>query len=575
MCSKKTFAILVAVIGVILLGVGITLLSAENALLQLVLKQVLPLTSSGSRLYDAFVDPDSQGVTFVRRFTMFNVTNSADICNGAAPNIVAVGPYTYHQRPKKSNLSWSGDKNFLDYKYDVDFVFDPTLSIDERTGQQLSKDDQIMFYSVPFYSSAYRTATMDPNLLPPPEMNNPTPIQVQSANILNMFVTNCVTTDDTGNNPVGILQTFSVQQYLFGYTDPLLSTLQKTVVANNITYYDTTVSRMQFRHGLPAPSPISPDYGQQCPMNDNIFTQCNTTNTSATQIMTGNDDLSNIGKMTQWAGQKDGELMWWGEGCRSFNGGTDGTMYKPGLNKKENPTIFVDAIWRPVQLEFDQESSVRGIDTYVYRLSNSTLQSKQDNPANGCYNMDLQGFLNLSSALYAPVVITKALYLDADSKGRLNFTLNHTAPVSNREDDWYFEIEPITGAPMKISVKIQMSLQVGPRATNVNYTSPFTGKFPAYYSITQNLAQTYIPFYIAENYFELGSKLADQFKNSVGLFQKIAKIGGIIGTALGTMLALGGFMWWRKTSKDEYNGEYLPVNNSGFSPVKDYSGRSV
>ena len=236
-------------------------------------------------------------------------------------------------------------------------------------------------------------------------------------------------------------------------------------------------------------------------------------------------------------------------------------------------------MWRPVQMSYQQDSSVESINTLRFGLAESTLANLTTNPENKCYFQERTGFFNLSSALYAPLLVTKAYYLDANTDGLLNFTINgnKTWAADRGRDDSFIDIEPITGAPMRVSVKVQTNFQVGPQPT---YCPPTTaicpppdyvcGPIPSIYNNTQNLTSTMIPFFVAEDYFELGSKLASQYKSTVLVFINFAYFGGIAFTAFGALVFLClGFVVFRKKDDDEEE-RYLNLNrapsDSGLRP---------
>ena len=327
MCGRTVCLSLLACMAFLSLGTGVGLLAGHNALLRAVLSSQLPLSSTDSKLWGVFLNPTNEGVTFQRKFTIFNVTNPNEVCGGAPPNLNPIGPYVFNQVHNKptETINWP-DKNTVDYDYTLDFTFDTASSIDAATGRQLFANDSIMYYNVAMFGAAYRIKGIDPNLYPPPPMNT-TPVPSVCAGYINLINTECIT-DQTS----GILQVHSVEEYLFGYTDPLWSILQSQIADNNIDFYVPSFARMQFSHVIPAPEPITADQGQRCPMWDNQSV-CAGTGNAPSSIMTGADNLDNIGKMTQWAGQADGKLSWWGPGCQGFNGATDGTQFKPGLTK--------------------------------------------------------------------------------------------------------------------------------------------------------------------------------------------------------------------------------------------------
>jgi lysosome membrane protein 2 len=521
----------------------------------MMLKDQLPLSSSSSKLWNVFLDPSSEDVTIYRRFTMFNVTNPNDACNGVVPNLVPIGPYVYRQHRYKnaSSVFWPS-KNEITYDYFNDFTFDKAASIDEVTGRQLSDQDVLMLYNGAFYGAAYRISGMAPDITPNPPFNAST-LNALSVGILDNFLTFCITApddSDSGKIKSGIFQKQTVNEYIWGYEDPMWVMLQGQIQQYYPAFYVPSIARFQFNHTVTVPEQISPMTGQRCPMwNDTDA--CNNTGNSGSAQKTGNDNLDDIGKVTRWAGQDS--LQWWGEGCRDFKGATDGTQFKPGITSSDRPYIFADAMWRPIQVTHIGDTSVKDIDTLRFGLASEAFQSGLTNPSNLCYGQYVDGFFNMSLALFAPLLISKPYYLDANTSG-VNLTVNNATMISNRDrDDSFIDVEPVTGAPLRMSVKVQMNLQVGPQSTYVQ--SDF---LPSIYTMTQPLLPTIVPFFIAEDSMEVSDKLANQFKDTVGLALALGKWGGIGLCALGGLLLIAAVYLACCSTDKGSDAEYISMN---------------
>lgn len=53
---------------------------------------------------------------------MYNITNVAEIYQGAKPKLQIIGPYTYHEVNHKFDISWNADATSVYYKYDRAFI---------------------------------------------------------------------------------------------------------------------------------------------------------------------------------------------------------------------------------------------------------------------------------------------------------------------------------------------------------------------------------------------------------------------------------------------------------------------
>lgn len=60
---------------------------------------------------------------------LFNWTNSEDVHNSEIkPNFVEMGPYVFHEKHIRTNISWSDDKSTVDFYQKRIWHFEPTLS---------------------------------------------------------------------------------------------------------------------------------------------------------------------------------------------------------------------------------------------------------------------------------------------------------------------------------------------------------------------------------------------------------------------------------------------------------------
>eukprot|EP00760_Papus_ankaliazontas_P030497 PhM_4_TR4865/c0_g1_i1/m.59919/K12384/SCARB2, LIMP2, CD36L2; lysosome membrane protein 2 len=564
--GKKCCAISLVVLSVLLLGGGIALIVATKPFVTTLMHNKLILTSKHSEVWDVFVDPASEDVTFQRKFWFFNLTNPEYVCNGTeVPNFVEVGPYVYnqHRYKKPDTISWSGDKSEISFEYAVDFTFNANLSVDETTGRRLSDQDNILTYNLAFFGAAYRIANMDPHLMTPfgGWFKN------MSTSMINLVLQDCVT--PTGSSPMtGVLQNGLVADRIWGYKDKFWQFLLSQTHSQKVDFATPTIARLQWNHSLPAPdSHINVTAGQRCPMWDNL-SQCDTTTNSKTTLKTGGNDYKQMGEVTAWAGRND--MPWWGEGCRDFGGATDGTQFKPGLTSGDRPNIFVDVAYRPIGLQFVEASSVSGIDALRFGIAEPSLETGAKNPNNKCFDQYRRGFLNLTAAAWAPLLVSKAHFLDADTTSPgINFTVsNHSdgkgktngfAPVRQR-DDSFLDIEPNTGAPLEIRVRMQINFPVGPVSSNI--------ADPPVYDRTKDLVPTLAPIVLTEDYMHISPSLEKKLKDNlhkVHLAETLGKIAGIV-FIVASGIALGGsaylFLHLRRhglSVNDGDDGEKAPL----------------
>eukprot|EP00760_Papus_ankaliazontas_P008018 PhM_4_TR13642/c0_g1_i1/m.96768/K12384/SCARB2, LIMP2, CD36L2; lysosome membrane protein 2 len=563
--GKKCCSITLFVLAVVFLGSGIALLTAIKPFVVKTMHNKLILTSEDSEIWDVFVDPASENVQFQRKFWFFNITNPEEVCNGAVPDLVEMGPYVYdqHKYKLKDSISWSNNKEEVSYKYADDFTFNAKDSVDSTTGRQLHENDVVLTYNLAFFGPAYRVANMDPTVM----TKYNTPFQTLSTQMLNSYVLRtCITEDSVF--ATGVLQKGNVSARLWGMKEPLWVWLQGQAREQGVDFASPTIARLQWNHTLPAPDPVNITSGQRCPMWDNLSV-CETTTNKLTTMKTGGGDYTKIGQVTSWAGHTD--LPWWGEGCQNFSDSTDGTQFTPGISKSDRPKLFADIAYRPIELEYQEKSSVSGIDTLRFGFSIASLQSSDENPANKCYNQGKHGYFNLSAAAWAPLLVSKAHFLDADTNG-VNFTTSNGAakgfvPVRSN-DDSYLDIEPNTGAPLAIRVRMQINYPVGPVPTNVEVAPVYTK--------TQPLLKTLVPIVLTEDAFHISASIEDKLKKNLHKMHLILTLSKVMGSLLivGSGIALGVGVWMFKRYRKEVSegtGFSLNADEYGALPTKQYT----
>lgn len=407
------------------------------------------ISSRSSTLYKAWLNPATEGVNIYRSYTFYNLTNPFDVANGAPPNFIEKGPYTFSEIRAKidDSVEWY-DNGTVGYTYSSSYIFAPELSKDAITGEQLHHDDVMLLLNAPLTGLTHRLSRV-------PSVLGHTTIDGFTINITKEEC--CILLDLMLNatvGPQGIFVHRSVKEFLWGYEDPIWAAVHPELT--NLNYTASKIFQSEWNGTYVVPSPYSFRSGQMCPLWENIDA-CNTTMNLYTLEGSGTlrDGAVSQGHIDQWAGQR--RLWWWGAEQDSYTGGmevrprptrgvpdynivdndpchavhgSDGFRFGPHITKQSQPQLFLDMLWRSVPLSYWEEGSVKDIPTLKFSLSEPVMDNASETNKK-CYHMNQYGVLNFSKPLYGPAFATKARLLDAKvTKSDVNYTLQRPICVN-------------------------------------------------------------------------------------------------------------------------------------------------
>jgi hypothetical protein len=570
--------------------VGITLLLISGvslAIMPWAIRRVVwrdvSITSSSSTLFQDWLNPAHANVGIYRNFYFFNCTNPYDVINsGATPNYVRRGPYVYEETRRKieSSVRWYDDGT-VGYRYESFFHFVPDLSIDAVTGDALSEADDQTMVNMGLYGLIYRM--------------NQLPVYINSS-IGKVFkweaclALSALIKPEVG--PSGLFMQRNISDILWGYTDPVWRLVHDALPLVN--YTAAYMFRMEWNGSYVVPTPFSFRSGQQCPLWDNL-SHCNNTENMETREVSGSIYDSDMGSITQWAGQTT--QWWWGteiplytggeeleprffnpvvmpnpgepnvsigpldESCRPMRG-SDGFRFGPNVDEGSVLYMFADLFWRTMIMDFWKKSSVYGIDTLRFHTSNLSLSNSEANAH--CYGQTRHGVFNFSRPLFGPAYAVKENFLDADvSPHDLNYTLSdvicHNSNCTNRS----------LSAPMEVLQYIEKHFQresnpAGFREQFESYMDVhslsgvtfsamargtlFTPIFPVsiqdcdgLFPSLQNLSRSFAPLGTVHRYTKLSTGLAEHIRTLIGILLGI-RITLYVLVALSIFLLVVGFV---------------------------------
>uniref|UniRef100_A0A8R1EKN0 Uncharacterized protein n=1 Tax=Caenorhabditis japonica TaxID=281687 RepID=A0A8R1EKN0_CAEJA len=253
------------------------------------------------------------------KFYMFNITNPDDVMfHGHEPILQELGPYTYEMTEVKENIRYSKDGNLVSYRANKTWVFNP-----QKSCATCRCEDQVAFPNLVFTALIYYARTEKINIF--------------YRRILDIFIL--------------IMRSKPIQNV--GVCDILLNSYKDPIIEVIHTPIYKTLKKT-----LKLTTPDFPDLG--------YLPKYNRTGDGDFVVMTGKDDIANIGQIVSWNNWT--ELPWWNTPeSRRFKGSGDGINQKPGIGKHDKYEMYQPLACRKFTLEYSgSEAHVNGIPALAY-----------------------------------------------------------------------------------------------------------------------------------------------------------------------------------------------------------------
>ncbi|KAJ8286655.1 hypothetical protein GJAV_G00041630 [Gymnothorax javanicus] len=481
-----------------LLIVGIALIVAQvfPTLIQNRLKKEVTLTE-GSRVFESWRNPPAP---IYMQYFFFNVTNPHDYLAGGKAILKEIGPYTYREYRPRENVSFVDNGTKVSAYTSKSFVFLPEQSVGNP------EDDLVTTVNVP--ALAVMTKVKGSFFL---------------GSLVSMWMTSM---------GAGIFMTRPVQEILWGFKDPLLTSLHK----------------------------LKPEVDEYF----GYMYKKNASNDGEFVLHTGQENYMDFAKIHTW--RNSNETSWWTTQESNMINGTDGGSFHPLLSKDEKLYIFSPDLCRSIHMKFVKDVQIKGIPAYRFAPPRDVLASKEENPSNAGFCVPADeclgtGVLKVSVCRKgAPVVVSFPHFYHGDEK-----YINAIGGLSpNQEDhETFLDINPTLGIPIRASKRAQ-----------INILLERVPGFP----ITKNLNKTVFPVLFINESVVINDESAAKMKTLLLVTMLVSNFPLLI-VGLGAILLIvfiSLIVWSRKkktTAKEETN--YKPVRGKPDEDILDKNGSYI
>ncbi|XP_054852060.1 scavenger receptor class B member 1 isoform X2 [Eublepharis macularius] len=292
----------------------------------------------------------------------------------------------------------------------------------------------------------------------------------------------------------------TVGEILWGYEDPLLKFL------NTIK---------------PGLVPFNDKFG--------LFVDFNNSHMGMFTVNTGVDDISKVQMVDNWNGLKK-VSYWRSDQCNQING-TAGELWPPFITPSTPIEFYSADACRSMRLQYKDSGEFQGIPVYRYVTPKTLFANGTDYPPNeGFCPCRESGIQNVSSCrLNAPVFLSQPHFYNADPA--LLETVDGLHP-SEQKHGLILELHPLTGSPLNVSVRLQLSL--------------FIKRVPLIIQ-TQKINPVVLPMLWFEERGVIEGHIVDQFYTDLVLIPSVLGYLQYCAVALGSVLLIITIFLWLKS----------------------------
>lgn len=375
--------------GLLVLGIGFFVTQTFRTIMLNRLKKEIVLVE-GSRVFASWKTPPPP---VYMQFFFFNVTNGDEILAGEKPVLNQVGPYTYREYRYKDNVSMVENDTMVIAYNTKSFVFLREQSVGDPA------EDIITTVNIPLWA-----------------------VMTKATGFAKMMAGFAITASKSK-----VFTSRPVDEFLWGYTDPLLERLSK------------------------ASSAVEPEFG--------LMHKKNGSNDGEFIFHTGVENYLDYGRVKTWKGQR--QLNYWSTNYSNSISGSDGSAFHPLLEKKERIHIFSPDLCRTIYMDFEKEVEVKGIPAYRFTPPRSVLASKDENPDNEGFCVTQKeclgtGLLKVSPCRKgAPVVASFPHFYLAEDK--YPEAIEGMSPQREHHQT-FLDLNPTTGVIVRANKRAQVNI---------------------------------------------------------------------------------------------------------------------
>ncbi|XP_072271866.1 scavenger receptor class B member 1 isoform X2 [Pyxicephalus adspersus] len=200
---------------------------------------------------------------------------------------------------------------------------------------------------------------------------------------------------------------------------------------------------------LPGKLPFKDKFG--------LFADYNNSNSGIFTVNTGVADINQVQMVDTWNGLR--EVNFWNSEQANMINGTSGQMWPPFRTPDQPLEFYSPDACRSLKFVFEKEDSYRGIPTFRYVAPNYLFANGSDYPPNeGFCPCTASGVMNVSACRAgAPLFLSFPHFYNADPG-----FVDAVDGLHPSEDlhSLFLDLHPLTGIPMNVSIKMQLSLFV-------------------------------------------------------------------------------------------------------------------
>lgn len=334
------------------------------------------------------------------KFYFFNVTNPLEILDGEKPVVDEIGPYVYREYRPKENIE------FLENGTEVSAVNPKTYVFEAEMSKGNPRTDLVRTVNIPVVTILERI------------------MQNKYVDLLRPIVEAALRTYNEG-----IFTTRSVHEMLWGYKDSILALAHKVDSSINETF--------------------------------GLFYNKNATDDGKYVFLSGSEDYRDFSRIVEWNDKRN--LSWWtSDTCNMING-TDGSAFRPLLDKNDILYMFSSDLCRSLYAVYDSTKSVKQISAFRFILPAKIFANVTVNPENAGFcvpagNCLPSGLLNVSKCQQgAPIIFSSPHFYQADES--VISSIDGISP-NRDEHETFLDLNPLTGILLSAAKRMQVNVYV-------------------------------------------------------------------------------------------------------------------